>query len=108
MYTRKQYMNNECSHHEYFGAIAKKAVSRRMFPQGFIDRCKKALAKGDEHLNKIPLREWDGLAAIHKAHIMPVVLEVDKTCSLADLVCTLKASVYNIIEEDEIAAKLLK
>ena len=54
---REQYMNNEISHHDFYLSIAKAAGIKHN--ADFVLECKKALDRGDEHLNTIPLAVWD-------------------------------------------------
>lgn len=58
MKTRKQYLNNECSHHEYYIQFVT-PLTRTVVANGIgIDRIK---GSTDPHLNDIPLAEWDSL-----------------------------------------------
>ena len=57
MITRKEYLKNSNLHHQYYLEIAKEiGIS---VPKDMLEKCKKALEKGDESLNSIPLKEWD-------------------------------------------------
>ena len=87
-YTREQYLNNECSHHDYY---------KQFVTKGIIDYVKRAIGKDkilnskDEHFNDIPLRLWDNL-------YIPIPNSLDK--SLATKVCLAKCAAV-IIKEGE-------
>lgn len=58
--TRKQYLNHEVTHAEYYRAVAITAgLSYKNADPQFLDRVRECLAHGDEHLNMIPLKTWD-------------------------------------------------
>lgn len=56
MITRKEYMDGRATFEQYYGEIV---GTRRPFNAAFIKRVVVALTAGDEHLNTIPLKEWD-------------------------------------------------
>ena len=58
MYTQQQYMNNECTHREYYAQFVTQRIRKIV-----ADRIGKdaILASTDEHFNDIPLREWDAV-----------------------------------------------
>ena len=56
MINRTDYMEGRATFAEYYGEIV---GNRRPFNAEFIKRVSAALASGDEHLNTIPLKEWD-------------------------------------------------
>ena len=61
--TRADYMNKQVTFQDYCRAIAADAgVSFRNAPQEFMARVRRALDSGDEHLNTIPLAQWDSYA----------------------------------------------
>ena len=57
VFTRKEYMNGEVSHHEYYLLIAKD--SNVKFSEGFINEVRETSDK--EHLNSINMRKFDML-----------------------------------------------
>jgi hypothetical protein len=58
--TRKDYMNGKVTHEEYYASVAKMAgVSFVGSDPAFLRKVRRALDRGDEHLNSIPLRVWD-------------------------------------------------
>ena len=56
MITRKQYLTGEYSHREYYGQFVTSAMVNRVAEMIGRDRLH---ASRDEHLNDIPLAEWD-------------------------------------------------
>lgn len=58
MYTRKQYMNKECTHREFYGQHMTLPIINMVVRAIGKDRL---LRSTDEHLNDIPLKEWDNL-----------------------------------------------
>lgn len=58
MFTRKQYLNKECSHREYYGQFVTPrvlAVVKRQIGTKAINN------STDPHLNDIPLSKWDAV-----------------------------------------------
>jgi hypothetical protein len=101
MITRKQYMNKEATHAEYyaqFGQHLTGLVSR------WIGR-DRILASTDEHFNDIPLKEWDAMAESVRLTVGRSLAEANGTggISLSDCVCSLK-SAARIIKDSEVAA----
>ena len=72
-------------------------------------RIRKALAEGDEHLNTIPLHEWDRIGGITKNFNNKITLKWDSTWqkvskvqSAAQRICCLKHVAKNYyLEEDK-------
>lgn len=56
MITRKQYIAGEYSHRDYYGQFVTSAMANRVAATIGNDRLR---ASEDEHLNDIPLAEWD-------------------------------------------------
>lgn len=61
MFTRKQYLNKECSHREFYAQFVNDRVKARVLVLIGRDRI---LESTDEHMNDIPLREWDRLGPV--------------------------------------------
>ena len=59
MNTRKQYLENKCSHREYYAQFVDKDVLKIVRNEIGIDAIK---SSKDEHLNDIPMKLWDGLS----------------------------------------------
>jgi len=63
MITRKEYMDKEYTHEEYYGQFVNDAIIKIVGDSIGVDRIK---ASTDKHLNDIPLKEWDNLVpAMH-------------------------------------------
>jgi hypothetical protein len=88
MITRKQYMNNEYSHEEYYGQFLTpgliEAVGRRIG----VERIKKST---DPHFNDITLTAWDHLRELVQYYTLRRLKEADPCGgSLSDAVCIAK------------------
>jgi len=94
MLTRKAYLAGECSHAEYYAEIVA-SVPLLPFPHQLVDRCRAALATGDQHLNTIPLPEWDAYGCSHGLGHSPSLKanlrERGDFITLAGIVCILKS-----------------
>lgn len=55
-FTRSDYMNNKCSHREYYGQFVTPYVLQLVANSIGLDKIK---ASKDPHFNDIPLQEWD-------------------------------------------------
>ncbi|MCP5004810.1 MAG: hypothetical protein GY941_12845 [Planctomycetes bacterium] len=90
MITRKQMMNKEYTHQEYyaqFGQYLTKLVSIRIGA----DRINSSKC---EHFNDIPLKEWDSLADTIRQHVGRCMAEANMAggVSLSDCVCAAKSA----------------
>jgi len=98
MYTRKQYMNNEVSHADYyaqFGIHLIKLVENRIGE-------KRILESSDPHFNDIPLREWDRLEHSVRQLVGGMLREYNGPkagVSLSDCVCAAKSAARIIKSE---------
>lgn len=82
---RKEYMDGKITHQDYYMKIAEMiGVSKRHLPVSE-ERIKKST---DEHLNDIPLIEWDNMHPIIHSRANRAGL---KCWSLSETVCVLKA-----------------
>lgn len=54
-YTRKQYMNKECTHHEFYAQFVTDETNRFILNSLTVEQIKSALDSGDEHLNEIKI-----------------------------------------------------
>lgn len=94
MITRKEYLEGEFSHAEYYAEIVA-SVPLHSFPYQLADRCRAALVAGDEHLNTIPLAEWDAygrrLGLPHSPSLKANLRERGDFISDAGIVCILKS-----------------
>ena len=55
LYTRKQYMNKEVSHFDYYSQFVTEATKTFILNDLTVDQIKEALNSGDEHLNDIKI-----------------------------------------------------
>lgn len=58
MFTATDYRDGKCNHHEYYAQFVNESVRRCVLSRFGIDGL---LASDDEHLNDIPLVQWDRL-----------------------------------------------
>lgn len=89
-FTRKQYLNKECSHQDYYGQFVTeeiKEVVKRSIGLDVINRSK------DPTFNDIPLSEWDGFFTF-VSFIWPQskLTEYGEGLSLSFAVCVTKAA----------------
>ena len=90
---RTNYMEGTISHQEYYSTLAR-AAGIGNFQDAFIRRVRKALADGDEHLNTIPLQQWDAMCFMdyQNASLKAELSKRGDTLSLAVGVCVRKAA----------------
>lgn len=99
--TRADYMSGRATHDEYYDALCDLAgVSYADADPQFIERCREALFSGDEHLNSIPLKEWDRRASSLLPGVGRAFKEVGDHPSAAGLVCLLKAAARRAALDD--------
>ncbi len=91
MNTRKDYLDGKCSHDEYYGEIVKE-VGITYVNSSDLERYKKAYAT-DQHLNNIPLAEWDRKSAASQLTLFDAFKKRGDYWSLAGGVCVHKAAV---------------
>ena len=95
MFSRKQYIANECTHSEYYGQFV---------TQGHIYKvvdtfgAKRLLQSKDEHLNDIPLSRWDNLCIGVSAAALK---ECGESMSLGTKNCILKEAARQFIESQK-------
>lgn len=90
--TRSDYMTGKVTHQDYYLSVARSAYLSS--PALMIRRARIALEAGDEHLNTIPLREWDIWSDSCSRQIgRALSLHGDTGYSLGGGVCALKALV---------------
>lgn len=95
MYTRKQYLNKECSHNEYYGQFVTPAWIDRVQRHIGADRVKRST---DPHLNDIHLKEWDNLATPFPASTADKMREAGDYPTLAGGICILKTAALQLIQ----------
>lgn len=107
MFTRKQYLSNVCTFAEYYDQFVTPEILNRVTRDIGLDRL---LASKDEHLNDIPLKEWDALfGGVFRSGQMIVsptvphdINKMLKECgeggaSMATLVCIAKQAARQLI-----------
>lgn len=95
MKTRQQYLNNEISHHNYYMQFATEAMKQQVVDKIGIERIKKAIVT-DEHLNNIPLEEWDMLSWNYWRNNQ-LMGEAQESASSATMTCIYKAIAKSLI-----------
>jgi len=93
MKTRKQYLNKECSHREYYAQFVDDG-QKRMVVQ--VISKKKLLTLTDEHLNDIGLDTWDRIGLSYSSSCK--LKEAGDGFTLAGAVCINKEAARQIIE----------
>lgn len=97
-WTRKQYMRGECTHRQYYGQFVDRETARRVLIIASPAELAQEMAQ-DEHLNGIPLREWDWLVSRPWPSRFKRAFENAGTFfSLADGVCLLKEQARQLAE----------
>jgi len=98
MRTRSDYMNDRCTHREYYADVA--AAAGVEFPPDheLVMRSRAALQAGDEHLNTIPLKTWDAWADTQRASMSRALKERGDFWSLAAGVCVAKEAAKQAAE----------
>lgn len=96
---REKYLDGEIAHADYYRMIYREA-GITMKNSGILDECREALARGDEHLNDIPLQKWDMMAAsyINQEKLRQVFENHGDGCSMAGGVCIYKQAVRDAID----------
>jgi hypothetical protein len=97
MYTRKQRLDNECSHREFYGQFVTPSIISSIVGRIGADRILKST---DEHMNDIPLADWDKTAFLVRGRIQRGYKEIEYTggVSLSDCVCTAKEAARQFVE----------
>lgn len=92
MFTRKQYMNKECTFEQYYTEISENLYH---FSDNFLSKVKSAIANGDEHLNTIPLSTWSNMAVPINPVVCKRLKDRGDTPTLAGAVCAIKQAAKN-------------
>lgn len=104
MITRKQYMDGEYSHHEYYSQFVTEQTKQFILRSLSVDDIRKAIESGDKHLNdiKIPYnnmgrggRWWWDDAPINSR----LVKESGENLSPSTYTCTAKAAAKILANE---------
>ena len=91
MLTRKQYLDGEVSHEDYYGQFSNEVIEAQVVWCLGKDEVR---ASTDKHMNDIPLARWDGLARLDAFGMGRALAAANGTggYSLSDQVCALKAA----------------
>ena len=96
MFTRKQRLNNECTHREYYAQFVSGATIRRV--ETHIGR-EKIINSTDPHFNDIPLVLWDRLCSGLVPHDLGSKMRATGDYpTLSGLVCIAKEAARQIKE----------
>lgn len=94
-FTRKQYLNNECTHSEYYSQFVTEST-RDLVKRTFgIDNLISAF-ENDKHFNSIPLYKWDRIAGAIGSSLR--MRELGDTLTQSGQICILKEAAKQIIE----------
>jgi hypothetical protein len=99
-FNRKAYMNKECTLNEYYDQFVTDGLVKAI---GNIISINRIQASQDEHFNDIPLREWDALEGLVKAHCGSALADSNastskgvRSISLSDCVCVAKVAAMRL------------
>lgn len=95
-FTRKQYLDGDCTHSQYYSQFVDVAMKSRVLIRFGIDKIKAAFAE-DEHLNNIPIAYWDGLAVPFTAYAANAMRLAGDYPTLAGGVCIAKEAARQLI-----------
>ena len=100
MFTRKQYLNKECTFEQYYGQLATESVKKTVLNFFSPEELKAAYAK-DKHFNSIPLANWDhiGKRANLRGNLSAEFKKLGDYSTVAGLVCVVKNAARQIINE---------
>lgn len=90
--TYRDYLDGKVSHEEYYRSVNRAAGLRFDAGTALVEKVKQALARGDEHLNTIPLVKWDfmGCNPTLRTNLAEAFKEHGDFWSMAGSVCCLK------------------
>jgi hypothetical protein len=91
-FTRKQYMERECTHREYYAQFVTDTTRGMVARLIGVERLREST---DEHLNDIPLQHWDRLPITLPRGSMQAAGD---WLSLAGKVCILKEAARQLLE----------
>ena len=93
MITRKQYIDREATHEEYYSQFVDEGVKSRVNRLGI-----STLKEGkDNHFNNIPLDSWDCMMPLVPFHINTKLKECGDYPTKAGIVCILKEAARQIV-----------
>jgi hypothetical protein len=96
--SRADYMEGRCTFADFYRAV--NATARlTVRKEELLGRVKVALTSGDEHLNTIPLVEWDSMARSCELQIREALRHHGDFYSLCGGVCCLKQAARDAVEK---------
>lgn len=95
MFTRKQYLDDQCSHREYYAQLVDERTIATVVATIGADELR---ASTDPHFNDIPLRRWDVLAAILPNVLAVRFVDLGDYATLGGLVCVAKEAARQFCE----------
>lgn len=98
--THADYIDGKVTFAEYYRSVNKAAGLKYPGEHALVDRARKALANGDQHLNTIPIKEWDAIGAnpILRTNLARAFKAHGDWLTLANIVCALKQAVRDAAE----------
>lgn len=102
---RKDYMDDKVIFAEFYGSVAK-AAGITFDSIVFLDKVKAALVAGDEHLNTIPLAQWDAMAIRNEAALRRALKLHGDFYSLGSGVCAFKQAARDAVMAEATALGL--
>ena len=97
IYTRKQYLDAEVSHEEYYGQFVD-SYTKRLVPVT-LEVIRQAYLE-DEHLNNIPLKKWDDMTLyVNHWELGEKLKEAGESLTRSVQVCILKRSAIELLKE---------
>ena len=94
MYARKQYLNKECTHRQYYGQFVTPATKAHVLRGIGLAELKNS---NDPYFNDIPLHKWDGLVA--NCPGSATFSKAGDYYTLAGGICLLKEAARQILED---------
>ena len=90
---RKDYLDGKATHEEYYGQFVNETVKNKVAGYFGMDRLR---GSKDEHLNDIPLKEWD-MCGLPLGNWKEQFAEVGDYPTKAGIVCILKRSAHEMV-----------
>ena len=94
MFTRKQYINKECTNEQYYGQFVMPATRAWVLSGIGLAELKKS---NDPYFNDIPLHKWDGLVA--NCPGSAAFSKAGDYYTLAGGICLLKEAARQVLEQ---------
>jgi hypothetical protein len=98
MKTRKEYLNNECTHRQYYAEFVQPYVLAAISARFTNAELAKALSE-DEHFNTIPLPVWDSLGdQIRYSPLFDIAKQKGEAITKSTLCCIVKEGAKQLAE----------